>query len=243
MILVDSIFTDWSGMQSPLALISRSTAVVRDSIFRNVNLAVELADVSGGSSVRFQNTTLVDVELRRDAIVGTSSNDNKAQSPCLLVYGEDYYQEDEEDFDVHACYVPPEERGPAGGQYVIREGLMSDCLFLLSREVPPGCPASSAEARRRMLAGESAHFIDERSGPSPHGVCTKDLDHVPVQSIPAEGCLESDLAEKLAWEGPLYDAGNATEQPAPSEDFEGHPEQLGVGQCCLETWLAAERQV
>ena len=136
-------------------------AKVRNSVFLDMHLVVEVADVTRGSSVRFENVSFANVTLERGAVVGTSLNDDEVGDDCGLFYE----AEDDEAYDVEAEAVPVGERGIFREEFRIRDDTMSDCLFLRAGEgvVLPGCPEQSAVYRGRMFDGLTEHLRSEES--------------------------------------------------------------------------------
>ena len=144
----DSIVTDWSGAQSPLRLADGIANVV-DTVFRNMRLYVEIADVSFTGVVRFQNAALANVTLVQGSIVSTTLNDNEVDP----LWGVRYHADDDANYDVELTPVPVGRRGLFGAEFVIEEDVMSDCLF---RDTPwgvalPGCPPESAQKRAELF--------------------------------------------------------------------------------------------
>ena len=155
----DCIFTDWTGFGSPISVRFQSIANIERTTFRNVDLAVEIADVSGEGAVRFADARFANVTLQHGKVVSTTANDyQQAQGYCLL-----YYAEDDAAYDVDLEPVPPEERGPLGEEFRIAEAVMSDCVWLLAAPdaVMPGCPPASIGARARVLARENPALFPE----------------------------------------------------------------------------------
>eukprot|EP00892_Ulva_mutabilis_P004162 jgi/Ulvmu1/2117/UM127_0002.1 len=156
----DCIFTDWAGFTSPITLKFQSICNVRNTVFRNMHLAVEIADVSFGGTVRFENVLLANVTLARGAVVSTTLNDYQQAVGFYLTY----YAEDDEDFDVEIQPVPPSERGVFGEEFVIVEQTMSDCLYVSAAvgTVLPACPQSSLKARNDTI-DRSFHNGEDRA--------------------------------------------------------------------------------
>eukprot|EP00892_Ulva_mutabilis_P006269 jgi/Ulvmu1/4013/UM188_0003.1 len=143
----DCIFSDWSGSEPPLASIKTVTRV-RNSIFRNMHLHVELVDVSFGGIVRLENVALANVSLVHGAVVSTTANDYLDGLGIVI-----YTPSDDEDYDVELTLVQPSQRSPLGKDFMIENATMSDCMFLLAREgqVFPGCPARSVAGREQLV--------------------------------------------------------------------------------------------
>lgn len=142
------VFTDWSGDASPLGVFFHGTAHVVDTVFRNMRLAVELADVSKAGIVRFANTRLANVTLEAGRLVSTSNNDYVSSEA-----GSDYYADDDEDFDVAFAPVPIEARSMFGEEFEIANQTMSDCVYIKAPPgtLLPGCPESSLQKRQEVI--------------------------------------------------------------------------------------------
>ena len=146
----DCIFTEWAGGDSPLQLLMYSISNVVDTVFRNMGLDVEIADVSDGGVVHFDNVKLANVSLANGQIVSTSRNDFRLRDINAPV---NYYTpEDDAEFDVEYKRVPVSERGMFGEDFLISNQTMSDCVNMrvTSDTVMPGCPPSSVQRRQDM---------------------------------------------------------------------------------------------
>ena len=149
----DSVFTDWSGFWSPVVLRGSSVANVRDTVFRNAQLPVEIVDVSFAGSVHFQNVSFAGVTLKRGSVVSSTSNDYETPFSGYELH---YLAEDDEAYDVLVSPLPPEEAGLFGADYIIYDDVMSDCLYLapgnacMEGAVWPGCPPESVTQRKRL---------------------------------------------------------------------------------------------
>lgn len=160
------MFTDWEGYQSPIAAVYHSVVTVRNTVFRNMRLPVEIADVSFDGTVRFDNVSLANVALQHGAVVSTSLNDYRAVGGGLDggncpdagagMHTVRYYADDDDGpaYDVALTAVAPGEGGAFGAESVIVHAAMSDCIGFLHEEglQRPGCPEPPAAARRRVLA-------------------------------------------------------------------------------------------
>ena len=144
----DCIFTDWAGNASPLGLFYSSIANVVDTVFRNMWLHVELADVSFGGVAHFENATLANVSLSHGKIVSTSNNDYTEAVGFMM----EYYAEDDADFDVEFTPVPLNQRGMFGEEFRVGNQTMSDCVILpvVNGTILPGCPPSSVQRRLEL---------------------------------------------------------------------------------------------
>ena len=114
-----------------------------------MDLSAEIADVSSGGSVHFQDTLLANVTLQYGNVVGTTTNDGTKPDGFQLVY----YDTDDDAFDVPLTPVPVLERGMFGEEFRIDESTLSDCLYLKAPPdfVMPGCPERSIQARAAVL--------------------------------------------------------------------------------------------
>lgn len=134
---------------------SLATARISNTLFRNMNLAVELVDVTGGGTVTFEATTLANVVLHNNKVVSTSLNDFDPVWSFDCTDTDWEYNPDMDDaYDVRWQPVARDAGGVYGAEFFIANSTMSDCLFLLTADglVLPGCPPESAEARRPMFS-------------------------------------------------------------------------------------------
>lgn len=148
----DCIFTDWTGLGSPLSIHYQSVANIENTVFRNMRLAVEVADVSYAGAVRLANARFANVTLLYDRVVSTTANDyQQAEGHFLL-----YYADDDAAYDVPLAPVPELQRSAHGESYMVQDAVMSDCVWLQAApdDVLPGCPKGSAAARARVRARE-----------------------------------------------------------------------------------------
>lgn len=148
-VCADCIFTGWSGAMSPLGLMYSGLGHIVDTVFRDMHLSVEIADVSDNGIVVFRNVSLANVTLTRGSIVTTTHSDYDRHTGARL----HTYAADDEAYDVDFVPVPVGDRGMFGEDFVIVEATMSDCLFpgLSAGAVMPGCPQESAEKRMALL--------------------------------------------------------------------------------------------
>eukprot|EP00892_Ulva_mutabilis_P004443 jgi/Ulvmu1/2370/UM130_0001.1 len=170
MLMRECIMTDWSGDASPLGIFSQGKVTVVDTVFRNMRLSVEAADVSGGSTVRFVGVRLANVTLTHGRIVSTSNNDYSVWSSTL-----EYYAEDDAAYDVDAAQVSIAERDQFGAEFAISDQVMSDCIYLEARPetIMPGCPhqslAKRREVRHRIRNGHDLAQLEQSYAPSIDG--------------------------------------------------------------------------
>ena len=125
-----------------------SIANVVDTVFRSMRLNVELADVSFGVIVRFEDVKLANVSLNHNKIVSTSLDEYD-------YYGDDEWQDtavDDKEHDVEFAPVPVAERSMFGEEFQIADEIMSDCLYVDAADgaVLPGCPLVSAQRRQEI---------------------------------------------------------------------------------------------
>ena len=164
----DCIFTGWTGHDSPLAIQYESSANVVNTVFRSTRLDVELADVSNGGVVRFEDVKLANVSLNHGRIVRTSWNDYESglgrQEPAV----------DGHDYDVEYTPVPVAERSMFGEEFLIDDQVMSDCLYKDAADgvILPGCPMVSAQRRRelRRQRGKQPRSEGARSSQKRYGI-------------------------------------------------------------------------
>lgn len=148
----DCIFTDWTGLGSPLSIHFQSVANVENTLFRSMRLSVEVVDVSYQGAVRLANARFADVTLQHGRVVSTTANDYQQADGHFLLY----YADDDAAYDVPLTPVPPQQRSPHGEEFWVEEAVMSDCLWLQAAPdiALPGCPEGSAAARARVRARE-----------------------------------------------------------------------------------------
>lgn len=146
----DCIFNGWNGFESPIAIFYQATANLVNAVFRNMRLTAELADVSYGSTVRFENARFANVSLATGKVVATTSSDFKSNIGDARL---EHIPADDAAYDVEVSEVDVRDRGIWGADYVVVEGMMSDCMFMgYARNVSiPGCPEAAREARQRMF--------------------------------------------------------------------------------------------
>ena len=137
----DCIFTNWTGAFSPLVIKDDSSANVVDTVFRSMRLDVELADVSFGGHVRFENVKLANVSLNLGKVVSTSFNNDERD------YAKQVAAVDGEDYDVEYTPVPVGERSMFGEEFLIDDQIMSDCLCTNASAGVPECPLVPAQRR------------------------------------------------------------------------------------------------
>ena len=142
-----------------------------------MRLDVELADVSNGGVVRFEDVKLADVSLNYGKIVSTSwkEYDSASGRPETVV--------DSADYDVEYTPVPVAERSMFGEEFLIADQIMSDCLYKYAAdgEILPGCPLVSAQRRRvfrrqrgKQPRAEGARSTQKRDGNTKQYLLTED---------------------------------------------------------------------
>jgi hypothetical protein len=88
----DSVFSTFTGTNAVFLLIQLARAFIRNSSFRDIDLAQEIFDVSFGSSVRLENCTFTNITVPNNDYVSTSGNDWAAfqgQTLEMIYYPED----------------------------------------------------------------------------------------------------------------------------------------------------------
>lgn len=157
----DCIFTDWLGGRSPLAALYGGLANVVDTVFRNMILNVEVADVSYNGVVRFQNVSFANVTLAH-GVVSTTDNDYSSE----YNFNVEYYAADDANYDVEVDAVAIGERGMFGAEFVITEAVMSNCVYLLSErdKVLPGCAEASVQQRAAMIRRQRTETPSDGDG-------------------------------------------------------------------------------
>ena len=145
----DCIFTDWAGFNSPLTIKFQSVVSVRNTTFRNMNLHVEIADVSFEGIVHFVDVRFANVTLQHGAVVSTTLNDYHQAIGFYVTY----YADDDADYDVLVSKVPAGDRGVFQEDFVVANDTMSDCLYLLAEgaTILPGCGVNTLTARNRTI--------------------------------------------------------------------------------------------
>ena len=190
----DCIFTDWAGDRSPMTIIYGSSASIVDSVFRNMDLTSEIADVSNDGLVRFANTALSNVTLHAGAIVSTTINDYN-EVPNFFVF---YYAEDDAAYDVDWEPVAVGERGMFGEEFLVEDDLLGDCVYLGAEpeDLRPGCPPESLQQRAAVLLRAQESGSGEESGYGEGATSGPGVEDLPTLADPW-------LAERLAELRPL----------------------------------------
>ena len=137
------------GSESALGVYRGSVANVVNTAFRDIHLFVGLADVSRLGIVRFENVTLTNVTLQQGRVISTSANDYVEEYLFEVVY----YPDDDKNYDFQLLAVPRSEQDALGGEFIIVEQVMSDCVFVRVGATIrlPGCPQQSVEKRATIL--------------------------------------------------------------------------------------------
>ena len=181
----DCIFTDWFGDSSPLGVFGWSIANVVGTVFRNMWLQREIADVSWGGVVHFESVKLANVTISTAHVVSTSASDYLP----ILGYDAYYNPEDDAEFDVELESVPVADRGMFGEEFRIGDQFMSDCLALADPNdtILPGCPPLSVQRRQER----EAQRVSWRN----YGVYGfyRTSDHIPTQDDPWLVAVEAEL--------------------------------------------------
>ena len=153
-------------------------------------LHVELADVSRGSVVHFENVSLANISLSQSRIVSTTANDYEYDEYVAMLY----YADDDADYDVAFMPVPLEQRSMFGEEFRIGDQIMSDCLNLNAGNgtLLPGCPPSSAQ-RRVEMAMQQARVRLDRNLTSLTDEWDSIDDYIPTQDDPWLLAVEAEL--------------------------------------------------
>eukprot|EP00892_Ulva_mutabilis_P005732 jgi/Ulvmu1/3530/UM163_0012.1 len=149
------IFTDWAGVLAPLAVKHESVAHVRNSAFLNMQLQVELVDVSYGGIVQFFRNSLRNVTLGHRAVVSTTTNDYDFFLEPYAGAQVEYYADDEDEAketQASIVVVVVQVEAPFWSEYMITDGLQSDCMYQRTgvNVTMPGCNPGSVQQRARM---------------------------------------------------------------------------------------------
>lgn len=86
---------------SPLG-VHASVAAVHNTVFRNMRLGVELADVSYEGTIHFSNVSLANVTLTQGRVVATTASDYSYESASGDLF---YEPEDDVKYDVEVTPV------------------------------------------------------------------------------------------------------------------------------------------
>lgn len=129
----------FEGDNPPLLVTSESFASLSNCTFRDMDLTVEIFDVSFGGSVHLEDCIFQNVQLSRNPpkFVSTSLNDEFA---CEEPYEQffKYQPEDDDDYDI--IPVPIDPNDASKGLYV-DSATISDCLRPLNLCVSLSCSA------------------------------------------------------------------------------------------------------
>ena len=131
-----------------------SSANVVDTVFRSMRLDAELADVSSGGHLRFEDVKLANVSLNHGKVVSTSFYDDERQ------YARQEHIAEGEDYDVVYTPVPVAERSMFGEDFLITDQIMSNCV---STNAPDGdlvedCALVPAQRRKKMSRQDLMKF-------------------------------------------------------------------------------------
>lgn len=122
----DCEFSGFRGDNPPLLIASDSHAAFHSCTFNDLDLSVEIFDVSYGGAVHFQDCEFHNLELRRipPKFVSTTLNDDLACGiPNTDLFR--YHPEDDDYYDVDPEYIDPND--PSKGLY-LDNATMSDCM-------------------------------------------------------------------------------------------------------------------
>eukprot|EP00892_Ulva_mutabilis_P010359 jgi/Ulvmu1/7696/UM038_0128.1 len=234
-IITDSVLSDWSGFLSPVRVTAGSVANVRNTVFRNMHLAVEIADVSFIGAVRFENASFANVTLQHGAVVSTTVNDYKEVAPD---YGLHYYAEDDAAYDVDVRPLAPGEAGVFGAEFGVDKDVLGDCAYTWAYDHPqPGCPEASLQQVERVRArvqGNSAilGYLPDDYGEDAYG----------AEDGPADALADT-LADGPA-DGPA-DSGDYTyvADPAPFSDYTPQSHYQDLVLSMQDPWIQLTRAV
>ena len=130
MMRADCIFTDWAGSRSPIQALFTS-ANIRNSVFRNMDLTVEIVDISFGGFTVLNGVLLANVSLQHGQVVSTTMNDYEmmGSSPdSLELVGMTYYADFDADYDVLVTNAPSHQRSMFGAGWYVEHSAMTDCI-------------------------------------------------------------------------------------------------------------------
>ena len=187
----DCIFTDWAGFHSPLTIKFQSVVSVRNTTFRNMNLHVEIADVSYEGIVHFEDVRFANVTLEHGAVVSTTLNDYQQAIGFYLTY----YADDDANYDMQVYPVPQGARGVFAEDFVVVNEMMSDCVYLLAIQgtVLPGCSKNTLDARNRVMdRGFTSGDYRKSTGVPFSTVSSRPYDHPGV------------LFNRFLWNPPMF---------------------------------------
>ena len=137
-----------------------------------MNLHVEIADLSFGGTVHFEDLRFANVTLEHGAVVSTTLNDY--QQADASGFHLTYYAADDAAYDVQTIPVTPDKKGVFAEDFLVVNETMSDCLYLLSPPgtVLPGCSKNTLNARNRVkerslndieeVAALLGHYVQKR---------------------------------------------------------------------------------
>lgn len=127
-------FKGFSGDNSPLLVASDSYAALHSCAFRDLDLTVEVFDLSFGGRLQLEDCTFENVRLRRQPpkLVSTSRNDEAA---CDAPYDDSfkYHADDDDAYDiVHSDILG---FGDTPLELIVDNATASDCLRALHEYV------------------------------------------------------------------------------------------------------------
>ena len=130
MMRADCIFTGWAGSRSPIEAVFAS-ANIRNSVFRNMDLAVEVVDISFGGLTVLSDVLLANVSLQHGQVVSTTMNDYHVLGLGTGLLGYDdmaYYADFDAHYDVSVTNTPSSQRGMFGAEWHVEHSALIDCI-------------------------------------------------------------------------------------------------------------------
>lgn len=130
----DCEFLGFEG-DNPLLLITQdSYATLRNCIFRDLDLTVEVFDLSFGGRLWLEECTFQNVLLRRQPpkLVATSLND---EIPCAVPNEDTFKYHSDDDYEYDIVDGDVFEATGAGVDFFVSSSTLSDCLRALHKYV------------------------------------------------------------------------------------------------------------
>jgi hypothetical protein len=120
----DCRFIGFGGSDPPLLISLESFGTFRNCTFEDLQLTVEVIDISFGGLLRLEDCTFHNISLRNKKLVSTTENDLVR---CGRPFDEDflYLPDDDAAYDVEM--EPIDVANPSAGMRV-RNATLSDCL-------------------------------------------------------------------------------------------------------------------
>ena len=139
---------------APLVFVFDTVANVRNTVLLDMRLTAGVADMTGVSTVRFENVSLADVTLVQGDVISTGLYHYEA-----LEYNPDNDPPEDDagmdaETEVSLEWVPPEHRSIFGEQYIISEAILTRCVeWKVDR--PPWCQGEHTQRRGLLPASMS----------------------------------------------------------------------------------------